>query len=121
MANSPCPKCHRKTWSAKWLSCTGCGYKEGQATAEGALATPAPRKKKPKAPFGGSRNTEGDGCPACGKSSAALEKRIVELESKLEKKNQVESSGNNQDHSSWGGARVGAGRKHGNRRDNDSD
>ena len=48
---TPCPKCHRKTWSTKWKSCTACGYREGEATAEGALATPAPEKKKAKAPF----------------------------------------------------------------------
>ena len=51
MKLTPCPKCRRKTWSAKWQSCTGCGYREGQATLAGALTTPAPRKKKAKAPF----------------------------------------------------------------------
>jgi hypothetical protein len=40
-----CPKCHRKTWSVKWKSCSGCGFREGDVTAEAALSTPAPRKR----------------------------------------------------------------------------
>ena len=43
---TPCPKCHRNTWSTKWKTCFGCGYVEGQATVAVALATPAPQKKK---------------------------------------------------------------------------
>ena len=91
-----------------------------------ALATPAPEKKKPSPAWRERRFADpvaAESCPECGKSSAALEKKIAELESKLEKKNQVESSGNNQDHSSWGGVRVGAGRKRDGKsdRDNDSD
>ncbi len=90
-----CPKCHRKgTWSAKWQSCSGCGFKVGQDAVERALAKPTPKKKKPKNTWG-KRNgsvTDDSGkrdgpvtpepglpCPACGQrvpypSAAAKQK-----------------------------------------------
>ena len=48
---TPCPKCRRKTWSAKWGSCSACLFQEVTATVGKALATPAPEKKKAQRPF----------------------------------------------------------------------
>src|SRR3990167_7075678 len=40
MADSTCPKCRRKMWSAKWKTCFGCGFKGGDVEVRQGSAAP---------------------------------------------------------------------------------
>ncbi len=76
-----CPKCHRKTWSVKWKSCSGCGFREGDVTAQAALSTAAPKKKATKnawrKAWTGSDVTENVTAPPWEESHADSDKNVT--------------------------------------------
>ena len=79
-----CPKCHRKTYSPKFGTCTACGY-EKDVVVETVTETVAPEKTPVKRVAELNETVTRKRCPACG---YALPKKSTERVRKWRAKNE---------------------------------